>query len=273
VVRSPSLKLGLFVFVAVLDWVPIKLKPVSTASHKGLRPYQEDRVFTATYEQGTLLAVFDGHGGAEVSQYAVEGFPGIFADEITAPKAKPRTALKKAIHRLAVEVEHWVPGSTMSLAFIPTKGGFVYCAVLGDSPIIIKDSKGAINISPDHNVRTNMAEKRAAEDRGGIVSGGYLYRSFNGPGLQMARALGDSYLRKVISYKPDIYSVRVNKDSFIVVATDGAFDPGHYNFEKEAEAVVKLVEDGADAKVIVDRAVAVPTGDNVSCILARFSDG
>ena len=250
----------------------LRLKPVSTASHKGTRSYQEDRLFTATYEQGTLLAVFDGHGGAEVSQFAFEEFPGIFADEITEPKAKPRTALKKAVRRLAVEVEHWAPGSTMSLAFVPTKGRFVYCAILGDSPIIIKDSKGAINISPDHNVRTNMEEKRAAEARGGFVIRGYLYRSYDGPGLQMARALGDSYLRKVISYKPDIYSVRVNKDSFIVVATDGAFDPGHYNFEKEAEAVVKLVEEGAEAQTIVDRAVAVPTGDNVTAMVARFEE-
>ena len=250
----------------------MRLKPVSTASHKGLRPYQEDRLFTASYAQGVLLAVFDGHGGHEVSHFASEEFPGIFANEITEPKAKPRTALKKAVHRLATETEHWVPGSTMSLAFIPTKGSFVYCAVLGDSPIIIKDSKGGINIGPDHNVRTNMAEKRAAEERGGFVIGGYLYRSYDGPGLQMARALGDSYLRKVLSRKPDIYSVRVNKDSFIVVATDGAFDPGHYNFEKEAEAVVKLVDDGADAKAIVDRAVGLKTGDNVSALVARFEE-
>src|ERR1700676_5335816 len=98
----------------------LRLKPITSASAKGQRPYQEDRLFTATYEQGTLLAVFDGHGGNEVSQFAAEAFPGYFADEITTPNAKPRTALKKAIRKLAVEVEHWVSGSTMSLAFVPT---------------------------------------------------------------------------------------------------------------------------------------------------------
>jgi serine/threonine protein phosphatase PrpC len=248
------------------------LKPISTATHKGARPYQEDRFCTVSCEHGMLLAVFDGHGGEQVSHLASEELPGIFADEITEPKATPRVALKRAIRKLNAITQTMVPGSTVSLAFVPFKGRFVYCAVMGDSPIIVKDSKGAINISPDHNVRTNMDERRAAEERGGVIVGGYLYASYDGPGLQMARALGDSNLRKVLSRKPDIYSVRVNKGSFIVVATDGAFDPGHYGFEKEADAVVKLVEDGADAQAIVDRAVAIPTGDNVSCLLARFDE-
>jgi serine/threonine protein phosphatase PrpC len=216
--------------------------------------------------------VFDGHGGGDTSQYAVDTLPGIFADEITKPNAKPRVALVKTIHKLAIETDYYAPGSTLSLAFIPTNRKFVYCAVIGDSPIIVKDSKGAINIGPDHNVRTNMEEKRAAEERGGFVISGYLYASYDSPGLQMARALGDSHLRKVISRKPDIYTVRVNKDSFVLVATDGAFDPGHYDFKKEAEAVVKLVEEGAIAQTLVDRALNVPTGDNVSAILARFED-
>jgi len=250
----------------------LRLRPVTSASAKGQRPYQEDRLFVATYEQGTLIGVFDGHGGSEVSQTAVTELPGFFADLISEPKAKPRTALSKAIHKLAVLTQANISGSTLSLAFIPSRGSFVYCAVLGDSPIIIKDSKGAVNISPDHNVRTNYQEKLAAEKRGGFVHGGYLYTSYDGPGLQMARALGDTLLSKALSRRPDIYSVRINKDSFVLVATDGAFDPGHYDFEKEAAAVVKLVEEGADAQAVVDRAVQIKTGDNVSALVARFED-
>jgi serine/threonine protein phosphatase PrpC len=252
--------------------VPLQLKPVSSASHKGQRSYQEDRLFVATYEQGTLIGVFDGHGGSDTSQFAVDTLPSLFADLISTPNIKPRVALTKAIHKLAIETDYYVPGTTLSLAFIPSNRKFVYCAVIGDSPIIIKDSKGAINIGPDHNVRTNMEEKRAAEERGGFVHGGYLYASYDGPGLQMARALGDSHLRRVLSRKPEIYTVRVNKDSFVLVATDGAFDPGHYDFKKSAEAVVKLVEEGGEAQAIVDHAVKIKTGDNVSALLARFED-
>jgi len=252
--------------------MPFRLKPVSSASAKGQRPYQEDRLFIATYQEGTLIGVFDGHGGNEVSQIAVDTLPGYFADEISEPKATPRTALKKTIAKVNKLTKDKMAGSTLSLAFIPLNKKIVYCAVIGDSPIIIKDSKGAINISPDHNVRTNEAEAQAVRDRGGFVVDGYAYHNRFAMGLQMARALGDAELSKVLSRKPDIYSVRINKDSFVIVATDGAFDPGHYDFKVAAEAVVKLVGDGGEAQAIVDRAIQIKTGDNVSALVARFEN-
>jgi serine/threonine protein phosphatase PrpC len=246
------------------------IKPTTSATHKGLRPYQEDRFFTCSCPKGLLIGVFDGHGGELVSHLASEVFPGIFSDEITEPKATPRTALKKAIKKLVSMTQANAAGSTLSLAYIPYRGNTVTCAVMGDSPIIIKDAEGKINIGPEHNVRTNAAERKAAEERGGMVMGGYLCASFSGGGLQMARALGNYHLGRVLSRVPDIYTVKINKDSFIIVATDGVFDPGHYEFDKAAESVVKLIEEGAEAQTIVDRAVAIPTGDNASAIVARF---
>ena len=228
-------------------------------------------MFIASYEQGTLLGVFDGHGGAEVSEFVSEELPAIFADLLLTTKT-PRQTLKKAIERVAIETENYRSGSTLSLVFIPFKGRFVYCAVIGDSPIIIKDSKGNINIGPDHNVRTNEEEAAAAVERGGMIRDGYLLAGFYGPGLQMARALGDAQLSRVLSRKPDIYSVRVNKDSFVIVASDGAFDPGHYEFEKAAEDVVKLVELGSEAQAVVTRAVEARTEDNVTALVARFEE-
>jgi serine/threonine protein phosphatase PrpC len=222
-------------------------------------------------EQGFLAAVFDGHGGAQVSHLASERFPVLFVDAIGDEGATPRSAFEKSIQQLNIETQHIGPGSTLSAVFIPFKGDTATCAVLGDSPIIIKDAEGKTNISPEHNVRTNPAEAEAAKKRGGFVDGGYLYATYHGDGLQMARALGDSHLAKVLSRIPDIYEVKLGKDSFVVVATDGAFDPGHYEFAKAAEAVVALVEGGGDAAAIVDRAVAIPTGDNVSCIVVRFN--
>jgi serine/threonine protein phosphatase PrpC len=221
-------------------------------------------------EQGILLAVFDGHGGADVAHLASEEFPALFVNEIGEEGATPRIALENSIQKLNVMTQHLGPGSTLSVVFIPWKGDTATCAVLGDSPIIIKDAEGKINISPEHNVRTNYEERRAAEARGGFVSDGYLFQSYSGMGLQMGRALGDAHLSKVLSRVPDIYEVKLNKDSFVIVASDGCFDPGHYDFKKAAEAVVKLVEEGADAQAVVDRAVGIKTGDNASAIIARF---
>ena len=221
-------------------------------------------------QEGILIAVFDGHGGHETSHWASEEFPGLFVDALGEPKATPRSALKTAIHKLAIMTQAQGPGSTLSAVFIPAKGNTVTCAVIGDSPIIIKDAEGKINIGPEHNVRTNEAEAQRVRDLGGFVVDGYAYDNRFGYGLQMARALGDSHLARVLSRTPDIYSVKINKDSFVIVASDGAFDPGHYGFEESAKTVVKLLEEGAEAQAIVDHAIAIKTGDNVSAIVARF---
>ena len=250
----------------------MNLKPITTATAKGRRSYQEDRLFTSTMDQGTLVGVFDGHGGDEVSYLVSEELPEIFADEISEEDVTPHSALEKSIQKINLRTQSMGSGSTLSLAFIPAKGDVVTCAVLGDSPIIIRDSEGKIVIGPEHNVRTNEAEAEAAKKRGGFVSGGYLFQSYSGDGLQMARALGDSNLDKVLSRVPDIFEVKINASSFIIVASDGAFDPDHYEFAKAAEDVVKLVEGGAEAQAVVDRALAMPTEDNVSVIVVRFDE-
>lgn len=251
----------------------LQIKSVSSDSHKGHRSYQEDRLFTLTGEEGTLLAVFDGHGGAECSHLCSEALPGIWADEITADGATPRTALANSIQKLNLQTQHMDPGSTISLVFIPVKSDTVTVAIMGDSPVIIKDANGKTNIAPDHNVRTNHEEAEAAKARGGFVEGGYLFAAYDGMGLQMARALGDAYLNKVLSRIPDIYDVKINKDSFIIAASDGCFDPGHYDFKKAAQTIVELVERGQEAKELVHRAaVDYPTGDNVTAIVVRFDE-
>jgi len=254
--------------------VTLQIKSISSDSHKGRRDYQEDRLFTLTGAEGTLLAVFDGHGGDDVSHLASEQLPAIWADEITEEGATPKTALANSIQKLNILTQHYEPGSTISLVFIPAKGDTVTVAIMGDSPVIIKDADGKINISPDHNVRTNLVEAEAAKARGGFVEQGYLFCTYDGMGLQMARALGDSYLNKVLSRVPEIYEVKINKDSFIIAASDGCFDPGHYDFKAAAQTIVELVGDrGQEAKELVHRAaVDYPTGDNVTAIVVRFDE-
>src|SRR5208337_742222 len=160
-------------------------------------------------------------------------------------------------------------GTTASIAFIPLSADVVYVAVLGDSPVIVKQADGSIWVAPEHNVRTNKAEAEAAKQRGGAVVGGYLVAHWDGPGLQMARALGDKALDKVLSRVPEISTQALGVGSFVLVCTDGALDPGHENAEAAAKSVVELIQSGGDAQAIVDRAVAVPTGDNVSALLVR----
>lgn len=121
-------------------------QPPSSATHKGQRAYQEDRLLAVATQEGVLLCVFDGHGGDECSNYAVNRYPIIFASEITQEGATPGSAVEKSIQKLNIETQHMGPGSTMSLVFIPANSDTATCAVIGDSPIIIRDADGKVSI-------------------------------------------------------------------------------------------------------------------------------
>lgn len=243
---------------------------ITSETAKGKRPYQEDRFIREEFLEGTLLGVFDGHGGEEVAQIASELFPTLFRAALVSSSS--RVSMEVSISILNDRTNYLHSGSTLSVVFIPKDKNVAVCAVLGDSPIIIKSADGKINVSPEHNVRTNEVEALAAKARGGTISGGYLFDGYRNDGLQMSRALGDSSLDKVLSRTPGIYEVPLSIDSFVLVATDGAFDPAHSEFSEALDSVVRNIESGADAKALVDRALAVPTRDNVTCILAKMED-
>lgn len=218
------------------------------------------------------MAVFDGHGGENCSTYLSEHFEGSFAsaykegsrisiDDVRIGKH----ALRKSFREMAKETKDMHSGCTASVAWIPRGGYLVICAVLGDSPIIVGLGKGKHHLSPDHNARSNQKERKAAQKRGAIWDGHYLWDGFRDSGLQMARAFGDCRLR-FISHVPQVYHRSIH--DFVLVGTDGLFDPSHKNHHAVDDAVT-AVRDGFTAKQLVDAAVALPTEDNVTGILWR----
>ena len=235
---------------------------ISKATARGARSYQEDRYFVFPTVMGTYLGVFDGHGGDECAAYCVKAMRIILTHEPT---------LQDAVAKLSRETRTMRAGSTASLVFIPKDESRVDVAVLGDSPVIAKLADGFIRISPEHNIRTNEAEADAAIQRGGHISGGYLFASYGSLGLQMSRALGDAHLDRVLSREPEVFSHVLGKDSWVLVCSDGAVDPGHGAAQANIDTIVRMIEDeDADAQDIVDRALAVPTRDNVTAILVRL---
>lgn len=252
----------------------------TTATAKGLRPYQEDRFVTHVTNEGVLLAVFDGHGGESTAEFchkALDETWDFFAGD------EPEVRLKRTVAKLNDFTQFNHDGSTASLVFIPEGAAKAFVAVLGDSPVVIGGKKAIVpvegqepttalyfTVSPEHNVRTNQKEADAVKDRGGIVSHGYAMVDIYGYGLQMARALGDSGLAQILSREPETYSENLDTSSFVLVATDGVFDPGHADTEAAVADVVALIDKGGDAQAIVDRAVRLRTGDNATAILVRF---
>lgn len=244
---------------------------ITKATAQGLRDYQEDRFVCSRGKDGLIVAVMDGHGGASTSSRLANALPRIWKKHIVFP-ASIVTAIQNTFRDLHYLTSEMTEGSTMSFVFIPKPLDVVYVAILGDSPVVIQTASGDIDVSPQHNARSNPAELAAARERGANYYGGYITTRYGGHGIQMTRVMGDSDLRQIVNREPEIYVRDLNADSFVLVATDGLFDPANENTKVVAGAVAQYIREGATAEELVNRAVATPTGDNVTAILIRVGN-
>jgi serine/threonine protein phosphatase PrpC len=238
----------------------------------GSRYHMEDYYLVHKMNAGTLLAVMDGHGGSEVAEVCRD-YLGPMWDLAVYKDANTNyafdAALAKTIAQLDEITNEYHCGSTISLAFVPKDEEVAVVATLGDSPVIVRSPDSVCHISPSHNVRTNMEERYAAEQRGGIYRGGYIWNDTGdyGEGIQMSRCLGDTQFGLRLSREPAIETHRLG--DFLLLASDGVFDPGHKNEMQAIADVVGMIDKGCDAQALVDRAVAIPTEDNATAILLR----
>lgn len=250
----------------------MEIKQLTYSAEKGARSYMEDFHHLSSTSRGTLLSVFDGHGGADVAEFCDKESWVVFGNLIDSGTS-PTDALFETIAQLSERIDanpYFESGTTASMVFIDSGRSEAIVAVIGDSPVVIHNPTKGTWFGPDHNVRTNPAEMNAAIERGGHMYGGYICNS-NGVGLQMGRALGDKALKGILSRTPEVFVVDIEEGGWILVGTDGLFDPSHHS-EKSLQDTVKLIIDfpNVTAQELVNAAVAAQTGDNVTAILARL---
>ena len=241
---------------------------VSFAIEQGPRPYQEDRHVCLRINQpnlkGWLLAVMDGHGGEFVSKLCAENIKKLF-------RISDASRAEESLCRLVASLNHltepYSEGSTFSAALLLDNVSKISVAFLGDSPVVVVDKEGEIHVSPEHNVRSNPFEREAAQKRGGIYDGGYIWNDMGslGKGLQMSRALGDSYLGKILSREPEIYTI--DNPEWVLVASDGVFDPEHHNTRQLLEEVKKYAIKRSTAKDIMKWAKDRGLKDNATALV------
>lgn len=245
----------------------------SMAKAKGNRPYQEDQAGIYDTSQGLILAVFDGHGGSDVSDFCIQHLVSAYQAMMEVSDLNTRELrLRALINLLALRTNEMEAGSTASIVAIPADAKEAVIGILGDSPVIIRQAGGTIWQTLGHNVRTTSgAELDAAKGRGGVIYGGYLYSSegLSAAGLQMTRALGDKNLGNVLSHEPEIFTIPIDVDSWILVASDGLIDPRHGTADNTPN-IIQIIEEGKNAKDLVSYALTIPTNDNVSAILVKM---
>ncbi len=237
---------------------------ISHDSHQGGRSHQEDRVFISEMESGWLLAVMDGHGGEASAEICFRNIGEVFSKSLENRKNVNEAVIKSVFKELDVLTRAPVTsGSTLSAVFVSKRNHYAHIGILGDSPVIVR-TKGTIYSSPEHNARTNIQDRNDATARGAVYRGGYLWKGERG--LQLTRALGDSWADDFLNREPETYSLKLEQEGdFVLVASDGLLDPGHY--KKELEPIVRMVTKGAKAENLVIDALQRETRDNVSAIL------
>lgn len=227
---------------------------VTAASEKGRRDSQEDRfideiinIRELPHGKGRLMAVMDGTGGKDVAQRVANEIKQIFEEQLLKYNGnKIKQVLQETVNQLHHRTKYFKKqGTTLSIVYVPADELKAYVAVLGDSPVIILDRDGNINISPQHNTMHNDDEWQRVRKIGGVpeqpeqirkvqiiqgtknicyIDPKYKRRFSNTANtlfMNVSRMLGNKQFGKYLSTEADIYDVNLGPDSFIVLSSDG----------------------------------------------------
>lgn len=201
---------------------------------QGSREYQED-MFDIELINGYLyIGLFDGHNGDYVSKFLKENLkkeirqrlnsiPMESIIDINDNKTIPKIiydSLEKIQNSLNKEKFH--VGST-ALIVLKNKNR-IYIANTGDSRGIVSNHNEIITITEDHNPYLEREFKRVTNNEGKIIQDQSGLLRVMGT-LALTRAMGDEYLQKYITWKPDLYSISLkDSDNIIILASDGIWD-------------------------------------------------
>lgn len=147
---------------------------------------------------------------------------------------------------------------------IASRQRVLYTANVGDARIILCRSGKALRLSYDHKGSDENEGKRIS-NAGGLI----LNSRVNGV-LAVTRALGDSYMKDLVTGHPYTTEtvIQPDIDEFIIIACDGLWDVCS---DQEACDLVRNVQDPtAASKLLVDHALARFSTDNLSCMTVRF---
>lgn len=179
-----------------------------------------------------FFAVYDGHGGAKVSQYAgihlhkfILNQPEYKEGKIVEAIQNGFLALDDAM-RKEEDMKEDVSGTTAVVVLI--NEDLIYCGNVGDSRAVASVCGDAVPLSFDHKPANENEAKRI------VAAGGWVeFNRVNG-NLALSRALGDFVFKRneqmspqeqIVTAFPDVVTNIIGDDhEFIVLACDGIWD-------------------------------------------------
>uniref|UniRef100_A0A182VQ08 protein-serine/threonine phosphatase n=1 Tax=Anopheles minimus TaxID=112268 RepID=A0A182VQ08_9DIPT len=208
---------------------------VGSSCMQGWRMHMEDshtHILSLPDDPGTsFFAVYDGHGGAKVAEYA-----GKHLHKYITRRPEYGSDVKHALQHGFLDLDEamlnnealreQMSGSTAVVVLV--KDNRLYCANAGDSRAIACVDGHLDVLSFDHKP-TNEKERERISSAGGYVE----YNRVNGY-LALSRALGDFGLKRnteilpseqMVTAYPDVEEREVSESwDFLVIACDGIWD-------------------------------------------------
>ena len=212
---------------------------VHSISLKGRRDKNEDGHNIIVNSKGQnpqinnidFFAIYDGHGGPEVSNYVKDNLPEYFIDKrIEYPLSK--RYVFNVYDYIQNSLQNFQPaqysGSTGLVVIMFKHKGSLYLNIIsnGDCRCILCRDNFALPLTKDHKPHWPEERHRIERAGGRISFDGYDYRiSRGGSSLSVSRSFGDFDTVPYITHKPDIFRYALDtKDKFIVMACDGLWD-------------------------------------------------
>lgn len=200
----------------------------------GSRPYMEDRVSVSKdlYKDYEYYAVFDGHGGAEVSTYlsiymkeAVRSLL-VKQDAQTIKSVDMAQVLFDAFQTIVNDIPYKISYDRGSTAVVVVRNkSNVWVANCGDTRAIMNSLADVVPLTVDHKP-TREDEYKRITSLGGNVSQAFRGDVFRVNGsLAVSRAIGDFHLAPHVTWKPEISHFTLDESNhYILIATDGVWD-------------------------------------------------
>lgn len=271
------------------------------SARQGTRLTMEDAhvVLPAFEKNAALFAVYDGHGGAQVANFAAQNLHLHIQENLLANSNELReTILRDAFAKAEEKIidKNFISGTTAVVALLENTS--LYCAWVGDSRAILIRNGEVIAATQDH--KPDMPQERERiEKAGGKIYKYGVWRSGD-YGLAVSRALGDQKVKCEkggggIIATPDILECNVQHNDTLLLACDGLWDK--LSNEKAAATVTQLlikktsdlqneyppvltrretIKEGGDEHLcLISRALrdeALCSGDNISVILVSIKE-
>lgn len=234
------------------------------AEDRRRRRSMEDRAVTGQAGPGTLLGVFDGHGGAQVAEHAAAAALGLVRAALERGLG-PAALWRYVFTGLDLPAEGC--GSTATLLLVGEDE--VSAGWVGDSRALLVTDTAWRVLTPDHRI-DRPDERRRVVAAGALLVPPYVVDPRLERGLMVTRALGDRELRRVgITAEPEVMTASLGAaDLALVVATDGLWDV----VESEEAARACRREDPAQAARHLVELVAERDGtDNVTVLVGALA--